>query len=173
MECSAGCTAEWRARGAARAGWGTRRGPLNGFPGRCSRDIETVPTAGFQCSRGLRPGSLTTSFALCPSLNVDEVLPPRNIAFVSTGSAPSFTFRGQSHLLLLDLEAVPGQISHAPLLAHNTLPARWTLIALHGLCPCCKCPPVHVCQSPWAYISAQVQTHFCYIGLSLEEELWK
>nr|XP_037856975.1 uncharacterized protein LOC119625218 [Chlorocebus sabaeus]XP_037856976.1 uncharacterized protein LOC119625218 [Chlorocebus sabaeus] len=55
MECGAGCAAEWRARGAARAGWGTRRGPRRGLSGRCSRDSQAVLAARRWRSR--RPGS--------------------------------------------------------------------------------------------------------------------
>lgn len=92
MECCAGCAAEWLALGAAGAGGGTRRGPLHGFPRRCSQASEAVPTAGFQCSRRLWPGSLIASFALCPSLMM-RCSPRGTLPSLSPGSAPSFAFR--------------------------------------------------------------------------------
>lgn len=134
-----------RKLGAAGGSWGTRRGPLRGFPGRCSRAIEAVPTAGFQRSPQLRRGSLTVSFTLCPSLKVDYMFPPGNTSFFTLGTAPAFIFREQSHLLLVDLEAVPGQaarppvaeqISYTHILASTQRPGRrLTLITLRVLCP--------------------------------------
>lgn len=138
MECCAGCTAEWLALGAAGAGWGTRRGPLHGFPWRCFQASEALPTAGFQCSRRLGTERLFAGFALCPSLNVDEVFPPRNTVFFEPGlgsfihvpeiKPPASLPPGGS--------ARPGCCGHqfrsrfqtlTYSLAHNILAARWTL----------------------------------------------
>lgn len=183
MERSASCAAEWRELGAAGCSWGTRRGPLHGFPGRRLQALEAVPTAQ-SAARTRKPDS---EFRALPKpqrrlrvpagehclLQTRARLPHSHsgnkaTCFSSTWRLCQARLRGrwfQSRLHTLTYSVAHNTLAAGGLSSHCVVCA---LILLLGMSPVHMCPPVSR-----AYSSVHVQMRFCYFGLSLEGECWR
>lgn len=105
MECCAGSSVEWLARGAARAGWGTRRG-------RAAASLSAARLSPLRASFADGRLGLIGSFARCfvrvSSSYGDNVFSLQNTAFCKPGLGSLIHIPEQSHLFLFILEAAPG-----------------------------------------------------------------